>query len=327
MARHRPSTIDDAEPTPGLHLRLRAGVLSLSDRTVNGRWDEQGAAMGNSQMGHSNEQHIHGHRPKAVSASRTRLIPTDAEAKQERRRSFRVQVPAEAMLWRKGQFAGRYQLDDLSIGGCRLSDGPARAAGDQVEVLIRMPHHGALSLPARIVRRTMGSRAKPLLGLRFDGPSATAEDWIHDVVLWALEESAPGGPRLALVVSDRSKPAGDLVHQLRKMGRDAIAAHTPLDAIQLLVEQGERVDVVLIDERVGAGRGLEIAQFLAANHPGVRRVMLGGTENTHALASALSCGTAEGVLTLPTVPRELDRILRDLGCWQPMTRSGASAKC
>lgn len=248
----------------------------------------------------------------------TQHRPSASGPSLDRRRSFRVEVPAQALLWRKGNFAGRYLLEDLSIGGCRLIDGPPHTPGLEVEVLIRIPHHGALSLPATVMRKLPAAAGRNSLGLQFAERSATAEDWIHDVVLWALEGALPGKRRMTLVLTDSPTMSSRLVQQLRQMGRPAIAAHTPLDAVQLMVEQGDRVDVVMLDERLGGGRGLELAQFLRHNHPAVHRIVLGSRERIRALIDAHNCGVAEGILTLPTGPREVEKLLHSLGCWMPI---------
>lgn len=230
----------------------------------------------------------------------------------DRRRSFRVEVPAVAMLWSKGQLEGRYDVRDLSIGGCRLSNGPRRTVGDTVKLLVHLPQDlGEFALPATVVRHVDRG-----MGMRFADSSPAAEDCIHELVLQSLQKRR-AETQTTLVVGPNTAGRQTLVQVLRQLGRRAIGVPTPLDAVQLLVEEGHRIDTAFIEIDAGSRHGMELVEFLAHNHPTVRRVVLGQDERRADLADAQATGTVDGIVGLPADKREVRRVLMNLGCAVP----------
>ncbi len=228
----------------------------------------------------------------------------------DRRRSFRVHVPARATIWSKGELRGQYELRDLSIGGCLLQGGSTRPVGEQVDVMLHLPHRTALALGAR-VKRSQGQ----LVGLRFEEPTPRAEDCIQELVFEAItNEVDPNVRRISLVIEPQHAIRTQLVSSLRELGQRAIGVATALDAVQLLVEEGDLVGTAFIDASESTLPSLELLEFIAHNHPHVRRVLVGEPSEVAALWVAEATGEVDGMLETPIRPDALCRLLTRLGC-------------
>ncbi len=163
-------------------------------------------------------------------------------APSERRRSCRVLVDGQATMWRRTELRGYYRLHDLSIGGCQLIGGPARPIGEEVDVLLHLPHREALLMHGHVARAANGH-----VGLCFDAPSPRAEDYIQELVFDALVHQRAPQDDVILVVQPHTKLRSSIVQSLRELGMRSIGVSTALDAVQLLVEQGAHVRAAFID--------------------------------------------------------------------------------
>jgi len=222
----------------------------------------------------------------------------------ERRRSFRVPVPGQASVWSKGQLRGRYDLLDVSIGGCSLRGNPPPKVGDEVDVMLHLPHRNALAVHATVRRVDSSS-----VGLRFEHATPRAEDCIQDVVVEAVARAHLGNTHVALVIEPRHALRQSLVRTLRELGQQAIGVATALDAVQLLVEEGERIDTAFIEAESTSLPSDELVEFLAHNHPRVRRVLMGDSEHIQASWLAEATGEVHALLETPCSRDALHRLL------------------
>jgi len=232
---------------------------------------------------------------------------TPARPQWERRHSFRVLVPARASLFHKGKLCGTYSVQDVSIGGCSLRDGPARAIGEHVDILLHLPHRAPITLSARVQRVSALS-----MGLKFEHATPKAEDSIQDLVVETFARATADDGRIALVVEPRHAERQVLVRTLRELGKRAIGVATALDAVQLLVEEGGHVDTVFIEAESSHLPTLELIEFLAHNHPRLRRVLVGERSQIAASWVAQATGEVHALLETPCDPEAVHRILHRL---------------
>jgi hypothetical protein len=225
----------------------------------------------------------------------------------ERRHSFRVSLPARASLWSKGQLCGHYSVVDLSIGGCALEGGPARARGEHVHAVLHVPHRGPIVVPAQ-VRRSLGDH----VALVFERPTPVVGDILQDVIVETFARVRTRDNDLALVVEPRHAVRHTLVRTLRELGRKAIGVATALDAVQLLVEEGEHLSIVFIEAESDVVPSLELVEFIAHNHPSVKRVLIGepGDIARHWLSEA--SGEVHALIDTSADREALQRLLRKL---------------
>lgn len=228
----------------------------------------------------------------------------------ERRHSFRVHVPARASVWSKGELRGSYEVWDLSIGGCLLQGPTQRPLGEQVDVMLHLPHRTALALSARVCRSSEG-----LLGLAFEAPTPRAEDCIQELVFEAIASKFdPSLRKIALVIEPRHQTRIEILRALRDLGQRAIGVATALDAVQLLVEENEVIGSTFIEISDEMLPSVELIEFFAHNHPRVRRVLVGEPKDIAAAWIAEATGEVDGMLETPVRPEALHRLLTRLGC-------------
>lgn len=252
----------------------------------------------------------------------------------ERRHSFRVQAPAHASVLHRGKLCGYYLVQDVSIGGCSLRGAPLLSVGERLDVLLHLPHRAQLALNA-LVRRTeaRGSVREPKneltptvsaqksarpqgitgsMGLRFEHTPPKAEDCIQDFVVETFASAQANDGLLALVVEPRHVERQMLVRTLRDLGRRAIGVATALDAVQLLGKEGEHIDTVFIEAESASLPSLELAEFLAHNHPRVRRVLVGEPSEIAASWVAQATGEVHALLETPCDQDAVHRVLHRL---------------
>jgi hypothetical protein len=232
---------------------------------------------------------------------------TPARSLLERRHSFRVQVPARASVFHKGKLCGYFAVHDVSIGGCSLSGGTARPVGELVDVLLHLPHRAPLALSARVQRSDSLS-----MGLKFEHTTPIAEDCIQDVVVEAFASAKTESGQVALVVEPCHVERQKLVHTLRELGRRAIGVATALDAVQLLVEEGQHVDTVFVEAGSTSLPSLELVEYLAHNHPRIRRVLVGDGKEIAAAWVAQATGEVHAMLETPCDLEAVHRVLHRL---------------
>ena len=202
---------------------------------------------------------------------------------------------------------GFYAVQDVSIGGCSLRGGPPRQVGEQVDILLHLPHRAPLALSAQVRRRDSLS-----MGLKFEHTTPKAEDSIQDFVVETFASATTDNGRVALVVEPRHAERQALVRTLRELGRRAIGVATALDAVQMLVEEGAHVDTVFIEAVSESLPSLELVEFLSHNHPRIRRVLIGEQHQIAASWVAQATGEVHALLETPCDPEAVHRVLHRL---------------
>jgi len=252
----------------------------------------------------------------------------------ERRHSFRVQVPAHASVLHKGKLCGYYLVQDLSIGGCSLRGTPLLPAGEHLDLLLHLPHRAPLALSAMVRRSDVlhardaaridatptvsaPRSAKPQgvagsMGLRFEHTPPKAEDCIQDLVVETFASAQADDGQIALVVEPRHVERQMLVRTLRELGRRAIGVATALDAVQLLGKEGAHIDTVFIEAESASLPSLELVEFLAHNHPRIRRVLVGEPSEIAASWVAQATGEVHALLETPCDQDAVHRVLHRL---------------
>jgi PilZ domain len=227
--------------------------------------------------------------------------------RQERRHSFRVRVSASASLWHRGQFAGHYQVIDLSLGGCLLEGKALPESEEPFDLVLHTPLRPPLVFHARLRRS-----GPHLQALRFDKLTPVIEDALQDLIVETYALVRTREAELALVVEPRHAERHTLVRTLRELGRRAVGVATALDAVQLLVEEGERVHTVFIEAESEVVPSLELIEFLMHNHPGVKRVLIGEPRAIARHWLEETAGEVHAVLECTSDHEAVNRVLRKL---------------
>jgi hypothetical protein len=225
----------------------------------------------------------------------------------ERRHSFRVQVPARASVFHKGKLCGYFVVQDVSIGGCSLSGSQPRSVGEHVDILLHLPHRAPLALSGRVQRSDALS-----MGLKFEHTTPIAEDCIQDVVVETFTSAKVQSDLVTLVVEPRHAERQALVRMLRELGRRSIGVATALDAVQFLVEEGQHVDTVFVEAESTSLPSLELVEYLAHNHPRIRRVLVGDGKEIAAAWVAQATGEVHALLETPCDQETVHRVLHRL---------------
>jgi hypothetical protein len=255
----------------------------------------------------------------------------------ERRHSFRVPVEGRASIWLRGRLHGHYALSDLSITGCALREGPDCDPGDHVEVVLHLPDRPLFWLGAQ-VRRCSVDLPSPVsqaphasssaekhhaptprapaeqaqastLGLCFEHTDPRSEDRLQDLVVEVYTRMHADSESFSLVIDTRSHVRRGLVDHLDSVGERAIAVATPLDAVQLLLESGERVLTAFIGPDRSDAPTYELVEFLAHNYPRVRRVLIGDAGEVAGAWIAEATGEVHGLLETPCSEEQLRRLV------------------
>jgi hypothetical protein len=225
----------------------------------------------------------------------------------ERRHSFRVPLEGRASIWMRNRLLGHYALRDLSIGGCGLSGGPDCAPGAHVELVLHLEQRPALWLSAE-VRRNQHDQ----LGLRFERTPAMSpriEDRLQDVVVEVYTRMHADSDHFALVIEPRNYARASIVDRLDALGERAVGVATPLDAVQTLLENGERVHSVFIGPQRPEMPSYELVEFVARNYPHVRRVLVGDAHQVAEAWLAEATGEVHALLETPFSEDTLRRLV------------------
>lgn len=197
------------------------------------------------------------------------------EGGSDRRRSYRVPVPATAFLWQNGKFCGGYPVSDISLGGCSLSHGPFCDVGQSFDLTVQVPDFlggGPMSCRAAVVRRG-GDR----VGMRFVDADPV-EDRVHDLVLRCLERTTGTGASEAtghvLLINPRPEHMGPVMRALELQGHRVHLACTPLEAVWTLEHRAAQIGAAVVSLRVGSDIAREFLRHLAERYPSIRRVLL-----------------------------------------------------
>ena len=187
----------------------------------------------------------------------------------ERRRSYRVEVGANASLWQGGTFCGDYAVNDLSLGGCCLCDGPQCETDQELELALQLPSSsGQVRIAARIVRRE-GST----LGVRFTSRHAAVEDCVQQLLLRSREQSTSRGER-TLVVHTRPEQIAELLTVLEGHGHRVHVVCTPLEMVWTLESHAHEFHTAIVSPTLSRTHNVDVTAFLARRYPQLRCAVL-----------------------------------------------------
>ncbi|HEY6877185.1 MAG TPA: PilZ domain-containing protein [Polyangiales bacterium] len=223
----------------------------------------------------------------------------------ERRHTYRVPLEGRASIWMRNRLLGHYALRDLSTSGCGLDGGPACNPGEHVELVLHLPDRPALWLSAE-VRRIHEQH----LGLAFERTAPRVEDRLQDVVVEVYTRMHADTDSFALVIEPRSQLRQSLVQRLDELGEHAVGVATPLDAVQTLLENGERVHSVFIGPERPEMPSYELVEFVARNYPDARRVLMGDAHQVAEAWLAEANGEVHALLETPCNDETLRRLLQ-----------------
>lgn len=222
----------------------------------------------------------------------------------ERRHSFRVCVPGQASIWRKNQLYGHYTVHDLCLEGCSLVGGPSCPRGETVQVVLHLRDSPLIWLAAQ-VRRSQGET----MALRFTDTPPRVEDLLQDLVVDVYAREHADGQSFSLVIEPRPALRHALVKNLDGLGQRAVGVATPLDAVQLLLERGDRVQTAFIGPQPTRGPSFEWLEFLARHYPRVRRVLMGDASQLADAWLAEATGEVDALLETPCTDEALRKLV------------------
>jgi CheY-like chemotaxis protein len=228
----------------------------------------------------------------------------------DRRLFVRARVVATATTWVRGLCKGSYIVENLSLGGARLSGGPAVRTGDEIKVILELPQ-GAVEVRGLVLRSDAGARDSAI-AVRFNALSRRAREAIGVAVAEALEEaareSAHRSEPTVLVVDDSLLVRESLTRDIRCAGWEVASFSTSLDALGFLDRPESRIRVAVVD-LVGLDEGRDLLAFLAEEKPSIRRVVMSDPGHRGGDRLADAALRADAILAKPWDRETLTRTL------------------
>jgi ActR/RegA family two-component response regulator len=228
----------------------------------------------------------------------------------DRRVFVRARVVATATAWVRGICKGSYIVENLSLGGVQLSGGPAIRVGEEIKLIVELPH-GSVEVRGLVLRSDARTR-DAALALRFHVLSRRARDSIGSAVAEALEEAARDSSLrpepTVLVVDDSLLIRESLTRDIRRAGWEVACFSTTLDALDFLDRPESRIRVALVD-LVRANEGKDLLNFLAEEKPAIRRVLMSDEGRLSGEALETVATRANAVLAKPWDLESLARTL------------------
>jgi len=223
-----------------------------------------------------------------------------AETGSERRRHFRAQVAASAVV-HASRVALRGRVIDLSLGGVRVrrsdDDVPCPSFGTPAVIELELGRAGWVSQDGWIQRSTIDE-----VVIAFDRLAPRVEDLIEEEVLAAVEASRR--PRM-VVVDPAPERRQRVAAALREAGCESYEASTPLEAIDLVERPHNHITGIAVAEQLTQTDGGELMDFFAETNPGIRLAMIadGSGDNPRI--------TRDGIPVVGPDDDALDQNLRD----------------
>jgi CheY-like chemotaxis protein len=178
-----------------------------------------------------------------------------------------------------------------------------------VELVLRVQGVPLLTVEGEVVRENHGPFA-----VRFEHPAPDAEDLIADLSAQALSGTHPP----SIMVVDRSQAARrQVAESLYARGWQVLSAETPLEALTLLADPGNKITWMLVGEWLGRTSGYELIELVAAEYPEVKRGVFTNPVGWPRAHSALNEGHVHGAFIEPVIDDDLDPI----GTWPPAVMS------
>ncbi|MGC4089195.1 MAG: PilZ domain-containing protein [Polyangiaceae bacterium] len=192
----------------------------------------------------------------------------------ERRSSPRGYVAALASVYTNDRHAGDFIVRDLSASGALLVNGPRLVAGVDCTLLLKVPGLGPLRLFAHIVHTTTLGNERHAVGVRFTQMPPPVAEGLRELVEQELERRAQPS---VLVADDDLARLSDLAEDLADLGERPLLALTPLEAVHWLCDPDTTVQLALLSDQLHQQTHSGLFDFVRAEFPGVRAVLLRDT--------------------------------------------------
>ncbi len=226
--------------------------------------------------------------------------------KLERRRSFRVPVQGTASLWKRGNYIGNYEVNNLSISGCLLVDTPEWELNQAFILELLIPTVTVASTEATVVRYIRDANGRRLAGMNFGDVSAAFEDSLHDLMVTALEKEDKNEITAVMVLHPHAETRKAIVSAISSIGHNVVDMASPIEAIQALKDGKVQVHTLIVSRFIGTCDGQEMMRFMATHFPLIRRVIIGGSD---ALPLERSTNFAHSVIREPWNAKNLKTVL------------------
>ena len=201
----------------------------------------------------------------------SRMHPTSSH---ERRGWPRGYVAALASVFVSERHAGDFVVRDLSAGGALLVNGPLLATKTDCTLLLRVPGLGPLRLNAQTVHTAAVGNDRYAVGIRFTRLAPAVAEGLRDLVEQELERALQ--PSVLVADHDLAR-LSDLAEDLADLGERPLLALTPLEVVHWLCDPETTVELALLSEELYEKSGSGVFDFVRAEFPQVRAVLLKDT--------------------------------------------------
>jgi len=192
----------------------------------------------------------------------------------ERRACPRGYVAAVASVYLNDRHAGEFIVRDLSASGALLVNGPLLPHALECVILLKVPGLGPLRLSAKTVHSTTLGNERYAVGVRFVHMAAPVADGLRELVEQELERTAQPS---VLLADDDLERLSNLAEDLADLGERPLLALTPLEVVHWLCDPETTVELALLSENLHAQAGSGLFDFVRAEFPGLRAVLLKDT--------------------------------------------------
>jgi hypothetical protein len=192
---------------------------------------------------------------------------SDRPGAADRRLHGRVPVVGNAIVLTPERYVGTFLIENISAEGALLAGDSQLEIGDQVRVLLQIHGTPRIGVRGKIVRRAERA-GQHLFALTFRA-SASAQDLLQAAALRQIEAEP-----VTLVAEEDRDVCHALTCELRLMGRNALAVHTPMHAIGWLHAPGIRIEAVAIGCKFADMDGIDLLEFIALDFPSIQRAVI-----------------------------------------------------
>jgi len=217
----------------------------------------------------------------------------------ERRRHARGDLPLTAVLFQRDATLGRFVVQNLSASGALLTGRRDVSTDERVRVLLALPGRDPLVLAGRVARRASAPNQLYALAVQFKHSTPGTEDEIQEALVAEIQRRAVADRPAVLLVQESSDLCQRLRADLEWLGRRVLVATTPLDAVTLIENPDARVEQAFVDVSVGDLDGLELMQYIADEHPSVRRILVQGAVRPSVVELMQAARFVHGVIADP----------------------------
>lgn len=211
-----------------------------------------------------------------------------------------------AIVMTPTRYVGAYAVENLSASSALLIGEATLAVGERVRILLQL-HHQSWRFPTdAVVVRQARRGDQSVFAVQFpDMPEETLAHVRH--ALRQAGSSAPAPPMVLLFDASLDEGAA-LYRSARSLGVEAIAVQTAMDAIAWLGAKDVVFKAAVLRPR-SRWPG-QMLQFLAAEHPNVRRVVMSSGDGAIHHEDGAESGLVDARLAEPWDRDALSRALR-----------------